>query len=147
VDLHASQVTRPQGNPCASEGDGAVCWFAAYRKLRETTWLQRMLLMMNAIESTSDVGSHPPPLRLKSARLGDVDVPISMEDSGVGIDAAGPERIFKPLFTTKPRGMGVGLSICRSIIDAHHGRISSSYAPYGAALQFVLSAPACVSKH
>jgi signal transduction histidine kinase len=49
---------------------------------------------------------------------------LSIEDSGPGISASNRERIFDPLFTTKPGGMGMGLSICRSIIENHDGRIS-----------------------
>jgi signal transduction histidine kinase len=53
-------------------------------------------------------------------------VHVSIEDIGTGIDPSDVDRIFKPLFTTKTRGMGMGLSICRSIIESHDGRISVS---------------------
>ena len=48
---------------------------------------------------------------------------VSIEDTGTGIDPANLDQIFKPLFTTKDRGMGMGLSICHSIIENHDGRI------------------------
>jgi signal transduction histidine kinase len=54
------------------------------------------------------------------------DVLISVEDSGTGFDAGSGERIFDPMFTTKEGGMGMGLSISRSIIAAHGGRIWAS---------------------
>jgi len=51
---------------------------------------------------------------------------ISVEDTGIGIDLKNIERVFEPFFTTKSHGMGIGLSICRSIIENHEGRLSAS---------------------
>jgi signal transduction histidine kinase len=51
---------------------------------------------------------------------------MSVEDSGTGIDPKNIERIFESFYTTKSQGMGMGLSICRSIIEAHHGRLWAS---------------------
>ncbi len=48
---------------------------------------------------------------------------VSIEDTGIGISPANLGQVFKPLFTTKDHGMGIGLSICRSIIENHNGRI------------------------
>jgi len=60
-------------------------------------------------------------------------------DSGTGLDPTIAERIFDPFFTTKAGGVGMGLSICRSIIDGHGGQLWASPAPsYGALLQFKL---------
>jgi signal transduction histidine kinase len=78
-------------------------------------------LVMNAIESMQSV--QPRVLRVESRRDKADMVHVSVEDTGTGIDPASLNRLFKPLFTTKARGMGMGLSICRSIIESHNGRI------------------------
>ena len=64
---------------------------------------------------------------------------MAITDSGAGLDPATADRIFEPFFTTKPNGMGMGLSICRSIIEAHGGRLSAGpNPPQGTCLQFRL---------
>jgi signal transduction histidine kinase len=66
---------------------------------------------------------------------------VAVTDSGLGLDLARADRLFEPFFTTKPEGMGMGLSICRSIIDAHGGRLwASPNLPNGAVFQFILPA-------
>ena len=79
-------------------------------------------LTVNAIESMSKVDSRPRLLRVRAAYSRD-RVWISIADDGAGIGRDDMNWIFKPLFTTKPDGMGMGLSICRSIVEAHKGRI------------------------
>ena len=60
-------------------------------------------------------------------------------DGGVGLDPARTDRIFEPMFTTKREGLGMGLSICRSIVDAHGGQLwASANFPRGAIFQFAL---------
>jgi signal transduction histidine kinase/ABC-type uncharacterized transport system substrate-binding protein len=85
--------------------------------------LQQVILnlIMNAIDSMRSV--QPRALSIKSKLNGHDSVQVSIEDTGVGIDPANLSQIFKPLFTTKDHGMGMGLSICHSIIDGHEGRI------------------------
>jgi signal transduction histidine kinase len=78
-------------------------------------------LVMNAIESMHSV--QPRVLKIQTEQTGADLVHVSIEDTGTGIDASNLERIFKPLFTTKANGMGMGLSICQSIIESHEGRI------------------------
>ena len=69
------------------------------------------------------------------------DVIVSVADTGTGIGSQDLERIFNPLFTTKSHGMGMGLSICRSIIEAHAGRLwVAPNKPEGAVFQFMLLA-------
>jgi signal transduction histidine kinase len=66
---------------------------------------------------------------------------VEVRDSGPGIGRGNPERIFEPFYTTKTSGVGMGLSICRSIIDAHGGRLwVEANEPGGAVFQFILPA-------
>jgi signal transduction histidine kinase len=86
--------------------------------------LQQVLvnLIANAIEAMRAVeGSRV--LDVKSERDGEGDATVSISDTGTGIASQDLDRIFNPLFTTKSEGMGMGLSICRSIIEAHDGRL------------------------
>ena len=85
--------------------------------------LQQVILnlIMNAINSMRSV--QPRVLSITSELSGPDRVEVSIEDTGTGIDPANLAQIFKPLFTTKERGMGMGLSICHSIINGHGGRI------------------------
>jgi len=101
--------------------------------------LQQVILnvVMNAIEAMHSV--QPRRLRIQSG-LGKPDVVrVSIADTGIGIDPANVDAIFKPLYTTKEHGMGMGLSICHSIIESHGGRIwASPGAPTGTIVQFEL---------
>jgi signal transduction histidine kinase len=81
-------------------------------------------LVMNAIDAMSSAELRV--LFVRSELKGRERVHISIEDTGIGIDASKLNTIFKPLFTTKEHGMGMGLSICRSIIEDHGGRIWAS---------------------
>jgi signal transduction histidine kinase len=78
-----------------------------------------------------------------TAEIHDADnLKIMIADSGCGIDAERMPRIFEPFFTTKPHGMGMGLSICRSIIEAHGGRLwAVPRQPHGTA--FYIQLPTC----
>jgi signal transduction histidine kinase len=86
--------------------------------------LQQVILnlVMNAIESMNS--TEPRVLSLKSEITGHNGVRISIADTGSGVDQANLKRVFEPMFTTKAGGMGMGLSICKSIIEGHNGRIS-----------------------
>jgi C4-dicarboxylate-specific signal transduction histidine kinase len=95
-------------------------------------------LVMNAIESMNS--QEPRVLSIKSEITEHNGVRVSIADTGSGIDPADLNRIFKPMFTTKARGMGMGLSICKSIIESHNGRIwVTAGAPRGSIFQFELS--------
>jgi signal transduction histidine kinase len=101
--------------------------------------LQQVILnlVMNAIESMQSV--EPRVLSITSETTGHDSICVSIADTGSGIDVANLNRIFKPMFTTKTRGMGMGLSICKSIIEAHNGRIwVSANTPRGSVFHFEL---------
>jgi signal transduction histidine kinase len=101
--------------------------------------LQQVILnlVMNAIEAMSSMDTRV--LRIKTERSQSNTVHVSIEDTGAGIKPSDVDRLFKPLFTTKARGMGMGLSICQSIIENHDGRIwVSPGANGGSIFQFEL---------
>jgi C4-dicarboxylate-specific signal transduction histidine kinase len=78
-------------------------------------------LVVNAIEAMQSV--EPRILSIRSCVSKPNFIHVSIEDTGTGVDPSKEDQIFKPMFTTKERGMGIGLSICRSIIESHNGRI------------------------
>jgi two-component system, LuxR family, sensor kinase FixL len=95
-------------------------------------------LMVNAVQAMSLHPDGPRELIVRSRQIED-DVSIAVLDSGPGIDNNTEGRLFSAFFTTKPDGMGMGLSICRSIVDAHGGRIwASRNEPIGSVFQFAL---------
>jgi PAS domain S-box-containing protein len=96
-------------------------------------------LVMNSIEAMESVTDRPRELVIISRRDDAQRMLVSVTDCGVGISRDDVDRLFKAFFTTKSGGMGMGLSICRSIIEAHGGRLSASGndGP-GATFQFVL---------
>jgi len=83
-------------------------------------------LFQNAIEAMKVVKDGPRTLRLTTKRRGDDAVVIEVEDSGPGINPADLNSIFDAFFTTKSHGMGLGLAICRMIVERHGGRLSAS---------------------
>jgi signal transduction histidine kinase len=101
--------------------------------------LQQVILnlVMNAIESMDSVETRV--LSIKSENTGHNGIRVSIADTGSGIDVANLNHLFEPMFTTKARGMGMGLSICKSIIESHQGRIwVTAGAPRGSIFQFEL---------
>ncbi|GLR84122.1 AAA family ATPase [Bradyrhizobium iriomotense] len=102
--------------------------------------LQQVLLnlILNAAEAMSSVEEGARQL-LISTEQDQAGALVAVRDSGPGIDPAHLDRVFEAFYTTKPSGSGMGLSICRSIIDAHGGRLwAEANAPRGAAFQFTL---------
>ena len=104
--------------------------------------LQQVLvnLVTNAIDSMASIADRPQTLVVRSERL-DEWVLISVQDSGRGIAPEQAERMFDAFYTTKPNGIGLGLSISRSIVESHGGRLwASANRDHGATLQFTLPA-------
>jgi signal transduction histidine kinase len=98
-------------------------------------------LMLNGIEAMSEVDDRPRRLVVRSQAQDSDELLVAVRDSGVGIDPKNEKRIFDAFFTTKDQGMGMGLSISNSIIEAHGGRLwANSNSDYGATLQFTLPA-------
>ena len=96
-------------------------------------------LVMNAIEAMQCVTDRPRRLAIRSGRDDLGRVFLTVADCGAGVSEADAERIFTPFFTTKSGGMGMGLAICRSIVEAHAGRLSTfPNEEGGATFQFVL---------
>jgi signal transduction histidine kinase len=89
-------------------------------------------LVMNAIESMHSTPRRA--LRIKTEKREADGVQVSIEDTGAGIDPSDLNRIFAPLFSTKANGMGMGLAICRSIIESHEGLIWVTAAPGGGSI-------------
>jgi C4-dicarboxylate-specific signal transduction histidine kinase len=110
--------------------------------------LQQVLLnlIINAIEAMRDVGEEERELLISSRSEPD-GVSVEVRDSGPGFALAALDRVFEAFYTTKPGGLGLGLSICRSIIEAHDGRLwASANVPRGAIFGFIAPAhPAAVS--
>jgi len=109
--------------------------------LGDRVQLQQVIinLVMNGIEAMQSVTDRPRELVIRSRQDETHRVLLSVADCGVGIAAENADQLFNAFFTTKPGGMGMGLSICRSIVEAHGGRLSASGNDgLGATFQFVL---------
>jgi signal transduction histidine kinase len=116
--------------------------------LGDRVQLQQVLLnlIMNAIEAMSSMSGRRS-LMIRSELRDPESVAVAVRDSGVGIDPQKAERLFDAFFTTKPQGMGMGLSICRNVISAHGGHLSNANnaESQGATFEFTLPAYVAVS--
>jgi PAS domain S-box-containing protein len=111
--------------------------------LGDRVQLQQVMLnlIINAVEAIGGASEGPRELLISSGKAGTDDVHVAVRDSGPGVPATGLERLFEPFFTTKPGGLGLGLSICRSIIQTHGGQFwATPNCPRGATFQFTLPA-------
>jgi len=109
--------------------------------LGDRVQLQQVIinLVMNGIEAMQSVTDRPRELVVRSGQDEPGQVFISVADCGVGIAAENVDRLFNPFFTTKSGGMGMELSICRSIMEAHGGRLwATANVPHGATFQLTL---------
>jgi signal transduction histidine kinase len=103
--------------------------------------LQQVILnlILNAKDAISAVQTAPRELLITSRKSNSGAVAVAVRDSGAGLDPKNVDRIFEPFFTTKPEGMGLGLSISRTIIEAHGGTLCATQnVDQGATIQFSL---------
>jgi PAS domain S-box-containing protein len=109
--------------------------------LGDRVQLQQVMinLAMNGIEAMQSTTDRPRELVIRSGQDDAHGVLVSVTDCGIGISAEYADRLFDPFFTTKSSGMGMGLSICRSIVEAHGGRLwATANVPHGTTFQFTL---------
>ena len=95
-------------------------------------------LVLNAIEAMRNVREAERELLISAAKEPD-GLLVEVRDSGPGLAPASMARLFEPFYTTKPTGLGLGLSICQSIVEAHGGRLwAGANMPRGAVFQFTI---------
>ena len=111
--------------------------------LGDRVQLQQVILnlVMNGVEAMSAVSDRPRTLVVASRVLETGDVSLTVRDCGIGLDPASAEKVFEPFFTTKVDGMGMGLSVCRSIVQSHGGHLWASMNE-GAGATFHVALPA-----
>jgi signal transduction histidine kinase len=104
--------------------------------------LQQVMLnlIVNGIQAINDVADGQRDLLITTEGTED-GVRVDVRDTGPGLSSEKLERLFEPFYTTKPNGMGMGLSICRSIVEAHGGRLwATGHTSQGAVFQFTIPA-------
>ncbi|MDS7595411.1 ATP-binding protein [Agrobacterium tumefaciens] len=106
--------------------------------------LQQLILnlLMNAMEAMTSAETATRRITISSKNLSEAEVEVSVSDTGPGLNDLDNERIFDAMFTTKREGMGLGLAICRSIVEAHGGKISAGSETDTAGAKFAFSIPA-----
>lgn len=111
------------------------------RVLGDRIQLQQVILnlMLNGIEAMTGVSDRSRKLLIRSQMQGANQIRVSVEDSGIGVKAENMSRLFEPFFTTRSQGIGMGLPISRSIVEAHGGRLwAESTVNQGSVFQFTL---------
>jgi C4-dicarboxylate-specific signal transduction histidine kinase len=109
--------------------------------LGDRVQLQQVILniSINAIQAMGDFTGSNRELHVSTALTEPESVRVAVQDTGPGLSAENLEQLFRPFYTTKPNGMGMGLSICRSIIEDHRGRLwATRHDPRGALFQFTI---------
>jgi signal transduction histidine kinase len=111
--------------------------------LGDRVLLQQVMqnLITNAVEAMIPVTDRPRELLVRTRLDGSGGVHVAVQDTGIGFDPKDGDHVFDAFFTSKRDGMGMGLSICRSVVDAHGGHIwASAASPHGALFEFTLPA-------
>jgi C4-dicarboxylate-specific signal transduction histidine kinase len=152
VDLNAAilEVTALTGSEAVKTGVTVSTQLAPQfpRVQGDRVQLQQVMLnlIVNAIQAMSGIGEGPRELQISiDAVPSEGGVCVAVRDTGPGLSPESLSRLFEPFYTTKPDGMGMGLSICRSIIEAHGGRLwATGCKPRGALFQFPLIEPPSV---
>jgi signal transduction histidine kinase len=107
----------------------------------ERIQLQQVLmnLILNAVEAMTVLERGPREIQISTKTNPPGSVLVTVRDSGPGLDPTSVDRVFQPFYTTKPDGMGMGLAICQSIIEAHGGQLwATSNEPHGTTFQFAI---------
>ncbi len=111
------------------------------RVMGDRSHLEHLLLklIMNGVEAMREVTERTRELTVSSTLADPSSVLVAVQDTGAGLDPAVADRVFQPFFTTKPDGTGMGLAICRSIIETHGGRLwAAPRGPHGADIRFTI---------
>jgi signal transduction histidine kinase len=96
-------------------------------------------LILNSLQAMSAVSEGARRMLITSGQIELNDLYVGVQDTGPGFSPETLTRLFEPFYTTKPNGMGMGLTICRSIVEAHGGRLwASACQPRGALFQFAI---------
>jgi len=110
----------------------------------DRTQLQQVIvnLIMNSVDAMDNATERARELMIRSSRTENSEISVEVRDSGVGVDPAQIDKLFQPFFTTKSKGLGMGLSISRSIIEAHSGSLTmSSDGKTGTTVRITLPSP------
>ena len=98
-------------------------------------------LILNALQAMGAVSEGPRQVMITTRQIESNDLYVGIQDTGPGLNPETLSRLFEPFYTTKPNGMGMGLTICRSIVESHGGRLwATSCQPHGALFQFAIPA-------
>jgi signal transduction histidine kinase len=143
IALAHNELTKHRVQVLTALSPGLPHVLADRMQLQQVMWN----LIVNAAESMDSVVDRARILRVRSEIHDASNVLVTVEDCGVGIDPQDHNRIFEAFFTTKANGIGMGLSICRSIVEAHGGRLSVSPGkPHGSIFRVVLPVAAHTAK-